>query len=480
MRWTALILLLVHALRVHAGSSWNCTTRPQQPNPYVAGLGGFGGESVRLRLSVTALNPGGAAASVEWTSHCINSTLLYLAAIAATSPIVTQPNIYNEIARYQKASMYGHPRYCQGRRNNIFAQPQYGEAGGSPRAMGINPVWATSAQAYEKNESAYSWSFRGYYFYDVPGRIGDRFGNPGFVSSKDLRSGIVNGQTEYVKNLTNQLQFNTGGDYCPSGNCTVGEEGYRGPGRDIDRSYGVWDECYQGNSRVAYATFVAAGVFQIGSPSCSGGTPMRFQKVGSTITCSCSGFPCPAAGNSTPNDVEPENWNTYRYKNSTCTGSCLLDANCTTCTGKYNYHTRIGVSEVDGGPNDVYADPYNPWDFTITMQYPSYTNASRFNASYNFSQEINATGFCADANLTNCNKLGNALNYMFHNESINSHGYSPSNFGSTNGRWDEVTTRGAHLHSPPENWGASFEPTRALVRIFNVFDVYATTWASVF
>ena len=281
-----------------------------------------------------------------------------------------------------------------------------------------------------------------------------RFGNPGLVSSTSARLAITNGHTQYIKDLTDAGLFDTGGDCYQSGSGCGTDEDFQGPGRDIDRSYGAWDECWEGGQRKAYASYVAAGVAR-----CASGRLQIFN-AGS---CSCSTpQTCPATNALTPSFSYPESKNAY-FCNRTV---CIIGAhNCTTCTGKYNHHTRIGVSQIDGGPNDIYADPYNPWDFTVSMTFPSYTNSSSF-GTFNYSLEVDAPAFCTLVKMNgtvNCTNIINGINNLFSQESVNSHGFSPSNYGSTNGRWDEVTTRGMHLHYPFENYGASFEPTRALV-----------------
>jgi hypothetical protein len=122
---------------------------------------------------------------------------------------------------------------------------------------------------------------------------------------------------------------------------------------------------------------------------------------------------------------------------------------------------------MDAGPDDVGRDPDNPWAFSISMIYPTYVDTTNVSLTYNYSLEVqlNCSKLGAGSwNSTGCQKAVLETNNAFNNETINAHGYSPSNMGGVvSGRWDQLTARGIHLHYPPENWGASFEPTRALV-----------------
>lgn len=449
----------------------NCTTRPQFPNPAQLNYT-FGGEYLRLQRSVTApdkyaglkncarINPGNRAVCPPKFEQVVNTS--YADIVASASSV--QP-YYDELSRFQV--VYGHPRYGQEMRHNLFAQPQYGIYSGYGAS-----AWYSNSNYYGSDTSQISWLFKGFYYFGVPGRIGLRWGNPGYPANPahpihNTRVAMENGHTAYIKYLSDTGRFDVGGDECtPAGSCNF--ETYLAPGlgRDIDRSLGVWDECVQGNLRTAYANFIASGSFK---PNCRlGSSAVYSSNCGTGASAYIPAAPSIGGTATSP----PGQFNIFLpFPWQLCTSAGPADCidpsqhNCTTCTGKYNHHTRVVVSSIDEGPDDPYADPYNPWSFTVSMIYPTYVNSSG-TPYYNFSAAANLTGYCQQYGIssTNCVNLNAVANNAYNSERINSQGYSPSNYGGVmSGRWDQLTARGVHLHYPPENWGASFEPTRALV-----------------
>ncbi|KAI8471304.1 MAG: hypothetical protein J3K34DRAFT_236306 [Monoraphidium minutum] len=536
--WRA-VLLLIMCYTSYSDVHYNCTTRPQFPNPYV--VGNFSGEQLRLRLSVTPLaidlniieqvdfTPTGTLVVQGIQNNCTNCfndsyyTYKTYGQHCYNGSTMFNKYQYEELKRFQGAESYGHPRYCQGRRNNIFAQPQYGSASGS---VGPGNTILSSWPSFSKfsGQTNYvGWHFQGFYYFGAPGRVGSRLGNPGFsfpyndaqrrniLMQRDGR--IRNGHTKYIQHLSDLGLFDTGGSFCPNisstnyfDKCHERNErhisGYDSTMvRDIDRSMGVWDECVSGSRRSAYANFIGTGTTHSHFHLREGtGNRCKLSAAGEVATSPTpeirwmdnSGTDCPqctsccSESECSPSPPSRAPYTHVLIENTflTCNKGddnyglvwtpeeCIQASNCTTCTGKANLHTRIGVSQVDEGPQDISADPYNPWAFTISIIYPTYSETSSLGSSFDFSNEItDLTAFCqsnSNFNESECqDHLKPAIREAFLLENENSHGYSPSNFGNNgdstvNGRWDKVTERGEHLHSPPENWGASFEPTRAL------------------
>ena len=356
-----------------------------------------------------------------------------------------------EMTRFQNT--YGHPRYCPERRHNIFAQPQYGTEGGYCSTS----CWP-SATAKDPTQSHGGWYFKGFYFVGAPGRTGLRSGAPGFPMIRthpvyNVRRPITNGHTAYIKYLSENGMFDTGGDTCSNSSCI---------GWDLDRSEGVWEECLLGARRSAHAIFFAGGMWDESKPA---------------VTRACTGTQqCPRC-QSCPAGffLNPRKHHAFNPENGYSPASgysleTMWQHNCSTCTGKVNYHPRVGFGSLDEGPDDVYADPANPWSFSISMMYATYLNTSTFNSSaYNASIDARMDAFCQEKNYSasTCQSLVTNFNIQYRTEHDLSAGYTPSNlgkFGTVSGRWDLLISRGIHLHQPPENWGTSFEPTKTLVR----------------
>ena len=413
----------------------NCTVRPQIPNPTVQSLQQANKDAYNMRLRVAQpLNPGSnQQRDLDNYQGCWNKSVSgYTAATRNASEL--------DAMRFQ--GIYGHPRYCQERRQNILAQPQYGNLLGS-----VENYWPDISRinnSYEANNlpqtgtSLTTWYFKGFYFFGAPGRIGLRSGNPGYAMyGSNARIPIANGHTEYVKDLTANNSFDTGGDLNVYG-CSASTPSACF-GWDRDRSQGVWTECRVDNYRTAYAIFVGAGVWY------ERGT-YNFSSTNNAFLPSCM-------------------FSSNSYSNGMYTQDPTKDG-CTTCTGKWNYHTRTVVSQYDEGPNDPFADPYNPWSMTVSVRYPTYVDTSSFNAAaYNYSLANGLYDICKAYNGSyNCATATSFSNTQYTLDNKAGSGYSLSNYGGLyTGRYDELTVRGIHLHNPPENWGASFEPTRALV-----------------
>jgi len=322
--------------------------------------------------------------------------------------------------------------------NSIFAQPQYGPTNAS------------------------SWLFKGFYYFGAPGRIGMRAGNPGFpafkATPKPKRAPIKNGQTAYINSLPT---FHTGSDICtePVGTYTLQCQVY---GWDIDRSEGVWTECQDKGLRTAYANFLGVGYANPTNPT----NQIR-------VWCATCANSQGAFVSINPNYRFA--WNTLNDIAAPQDPAEIVQHNCTTCTGKWNYHNRVGVSVIDEGPQDTFQDPYNPWSFSLSITYPTYINTSSWDASaYNYSADAQVEIVCDELLTPVSTCPGQAIrqgNQQYQKDWQYFNGYSPSNFkgqgGIVEGRHDQLRARGIHLHYPPENWGASFEPTRALVSLSN-------------
>jgi hypothetical protein len=375
--------------------------------------------------------------------------------------------LFNETKLYQDT--YGHPRYCPERRYNLIAQPQYGGYDTSilSTTTSLGPlqtdIYTATITASINTNIQKSWYFKGFYSFGAPGRVGMRFGNPGFVSDTLHRNAMGNGQTEYIRYLSDTGQFDTGGDVCDLNSPmlpTIGSGSKYGGdvcmGYDIERSHGVWDECREGNYNFAFANFIGAARW-----------PFSAKCDATGYNKNCDSY----FGSSLDTPYERNDFATTSFAFNRVgwvdTGliapvETMWQHNCTTCTGKYNFHTRVQVSAFDEGPDDAWRDPANPWSFTVSMIYPTFINTSSFNASAIDSSAFFSRQCTLDA--TKCANLKKAMSAQYVLENNALLGYVPSNHGGVvNGRWDLLTSRGFHLHYPPENWGASFEPTKVLV-----------------
>lgn len=428
------VVILLGAVPCACEVRENCTTRPQLL-PASAGTvprGQLEAHRMWQRLSEgSSLTPG------LLYSHC-------------WTPPLTEPTLgrlFQEIKPFQ--DVYGHPRYCPEQRHNLLAQPQYSE---------LDISFLQTQDEADNGSSAGNWAtitkgpwyFKGMYYFGPPGRIGLRNGNPGYPMGQSPyynRVGIYNGQVAYTETLLQNQSFSF------QNVCTIPRVGIDieyAPsclGWDIEMLQGVWEECINSEQRNAYANYMAVGY-----------SAQAYRKS-------------PTASDvSVVDDVYRNSYTSFGWygtrKNWNFYEETMRDHNCTTCTGKFNLHTRVNVSNYDEGPNDWTMDPYNPWSFTVSMNFPTYVqNFSGFRPAAP-PGDPNFTAYKQsrpDVTGTEQN-FRNIMNNKWATDETASQGYSPSNYGSTADRWDRLTERGQHLHSPPENWGASFEPTRALVR----------------
>jgi hypothetical protein len=382
------------------------------------------------------------------------------------SPYYNAELNWPEIVKYQSASNYGHPRYCPERRHSLIAQPQYGTVFTMPNLTEHyqNLTAPRTAQPWQ-------WSFKGFYYFDAPGRTGWRLGNPGYPYFKSdsgrKRPLIANGQTKYISDQSAAGLFYTG----PTVEINAFVTSYSNfkPQWDIDYVQGVWEDCTNNDgTRVAHANFIGAGYpkytseLTVNSAMCPS---INFDRLedGGYIVRDIN----PNSGGKSKQMLNPHVFFAYNppMLNQMNESSWQYDltSNCVTCGGKYNYHTRLGVSDFDEGPADPCAQPYNPWSMTVSMIYPTYVDTTSFNASS--VDWVNVDNFTCDTTKTKCTNAKAFIQDQYQLENALSTGFVPSNSinRTMKGRWDELTAMGFHLHYPPENWGASFEPTKALV-----------------
>lgn len=356
-----------------------------------------------------------------------------------------------ENALFQGKDNYGHPLYCPEQRHSLLAQPQYSELDFHfLRSQSENYFrdWGNRANDHSK----LPWYFKGMYYFGPPGRIGLRNGNPGYphVASGPLkiRDPIQNGQVEYINDLVKQGLWNS------SNTCRHIENWAKDcMGWDIELSQGVWEECtHSQGRRTAHANYLAAAF---------GDYNAAFNAI--------------APENRPPAVFRGTFFDGYWYSDSWIfpnnDPNAIGPHNCTTCTGKFNLHTREGLAQYDEGPPESDKDPYNPWAFTVSMTYPTYvrplsrgtnsTNAGPYSNWVN--QELGDNELKNISNISRNGVLSHWNNYVYSANSEITLGFSPSNHGGEVDGWHTLTERGIHLHYPPENWGASFEPTRMLV-----------------
>lgn len=375
---------------------------------------------------------------------------------------------------YSQEEHYGHPQYCPEQRHNLLAQPQYSELN-FLHLTAQNDNWEVNLKPAQGSQDTLPWVFKGMYYVGPPGRTGLRYGNPGYphrtnaAVSGEPRDPIINGQVAYIEDLTSQGLYDTNTGTCFHGPDDISNTqafamdwGRYCIGWDIEMSQGVWEECSDNHGRNrAHANYMAAGLADYTS------LPL--------VASLSSGVSPPQLFKGTYLDGAWRGAGAWVFLSPTAPpltySSNISWHNCSTCTGKFNFHTRDGLAEFDEGPNDSTADPANPWTFTVSMNYPTYVPPSNMTGFDfvesmlgNLSVEDYWTSYNEIINITGASPAdyNSSWAFKFDDDKSNASGYSPSNHGGV-GTWGALTERGIHLHYPPENWGASFEPTRALV-----------------
>ena len=304
----------------------------------------------------------------------------------------------------QNESSYGHPFYCPERRRSFFAQPQY---------SGVNlNTYMNSPTGTDDN----FWTFKGAYLFGLPGRTGVRDGNPGYSQSYELLANMQSVHLSYIQSLSDQGLFYTGLD----GDRIL----------NLDETEGVLNQCQdRGGWKSAHAILLGG-----------------------------------ANGRDSVNVILADQaWLRSNYLNCS---TCLRGPN-------NNYARKKHLMHLDEGPNNAMQDAYNPWSFHVSYTAPTISNTTTVNAnSSNLTATLNRTAVCSQSAVAECDNYVESFKNNWDFNNVQSNGYSTMNYfvnntraNALNGRWDEPLARGMHLHYPPENWGTSFEPTRALVRM---------------